>query len=77
VQEVLFLQIFNTLKRSQINEGKMFGRGNLLSQRCHICAGWRFHEEVASSKDSHGSKRPSILSIFVVLEILLKIKGPQ
>src|SRR5882724_9130626 len=38
-----------------------------------FCASQRFCEEVASSKDSHRSKMLQRLSIFVVLEILLKI----
>jgi len=43
-----------------------------------FCVSWRFNEEVASSKDSHRSKRPQRLSIFAVLEILLKIQDlPQ
>src|SRR5882724_454430 len=57
----------------------MFGRGNLLSQVCHILCNQRFHEEVAFSKDSHRSKmlQRLRLSIFVVLEILLKILNLQ
>src|SRR5882724_393000 len=42
-----------------------------------FCASWRFHEEVASSKDSHRSKILQRLNIFVVLEILLKILNLQ
>jgi len=38
-----------------------------------FCVSWRFHKEVASSKDSHMSKMLWRLSIFGVLEILLKI----
>src|SRR5882724_6362694 len=78
VKEVL---LFTTLEYIEEITNKCGGR--CLEEAAYslndviFCASWRFCEEVASSKDSHGSKMLQRLSIFAILEIVLKILNPQ
>src|SRR5882724_6599676 len=70
-----YLQIFNTLKRLQIKcGGRCLEEATYCLNDVIFCASWRFCEELASSKDSHGSKMLRRLSIFVVLENILDLR---
>ena len=72
-----YLQIFNTLKRLNICGGRCLEEATYSLNNVIFCESRRFCEEVASSKDSHRSKMLWRLSIFALLEILLKILNLQ